>query len=57
MALSAAVEQIVAEDEQKDNQEDSEKTAVYKKHDRHTDSNPEQDEADHPFHGWLLYLS
>lgn len=52
---SAAAEKLVGKDIEKDNQENGEKSAVYKKHESHANRYPEQDEANHSFHGRLLY--
>lgn len=48
---------MVAEHKEENNQKNSEKAAADKKHDGHTDSNPEKNETDHPLHNGLLVLA
>ncbi len=45
---------MVAEYKEDDNQKNSKKAAADKKHDGHTDSNPEKNETNHPLHSGLL---
>ncbi len=52
--LRAAAEQMITENITEDNQKNSQKAAVDKKHDCHADGNPEQDESNQSFHGRLL---
>lgn len=48
---------VVAKHKEENDQKNSEKAAADKKHDGHTDSNPEKNETDHPLHnGLLLWL-